>query len=157
MKFRKWLENAENKSFVWHVTDTDSARDIMQNGFKPMSERWGEGFAKERGVSVSVNPRSAAALLRALQRMNSFKNYEDVIKEIHRVLKSKGRVFLKELSDNECNKDNKYIRRGDDVIKFGEKQLYDLLTSNGFEKVETYTTKTEEQNVEHVVVIGRKK
>ena len=79
-----------------------------------------------------------------------------VVREIHRLLKPKGRVFIKELSDAECNEDNKYIRRGKDVKRYSEKELYDVLISNNFEKVETYKSMIKEQNVEHIICIGRK-
>jgi hypothetical protein len=65
----------EAASIVWHVTDVDSANDIMANGFRALSQKQ-DGTP---GLSVSINPRSAASLLRALQRMNSFDSYEDVV------------------------------------------------------------------------------
>jgi ubiquinone/menaquinone biosynthesis C-methylase UbiE len=81
---------------------------------------------------------------------------EEVLPEIVRLLKPKGRIFIKELSDNECNKDNKYIRRGESALKYNEQCLYKLFNEKGFGKIETYKVKNEEQNVEHVVLIGRK-
>ena len=82
MNFKEWLLNETDHkmvSMVWHVTDKGSAMDILQNGFKPMTKKMGEGFVEQSGVWVSVNPRSAAALLRALQRMNRFRNDDEVI------------------------------------------------------------------------------
>lgn len=83
-------------------------------------------------------------------------NIDKAIVELNRILKPKGRIFLKEFSDNECNKDNKYLRRGDDVIRFNEQQLYDLLSDNGFEKIEISFSKIKHQGVEHLIGIGRK-
>jgi ubiquinone/menaquinone biosynthesis C-methylase UbiE len=81
---------------------------------------------------------------------------ESVIKEMHRILKPKGRVFIKEISDDECNNDNKYLRRGNDVIRYNEDKLIKLLNDNGFEKIETKRTRIKHQNIEHIVCIGRK-
>ena len=87
----------------------------------------------------------------------SIENPEGVIKEAYRILKPHGKVFLKELSDSPCNIDNKYIRRGKEAKKYSEQYLYNLLNDNGFDKVKTYKSELKEQNVEHIVVIGRKK
>lgn len=81
----------------------------------------------------------------------------NVIGEIKRLLKSRGKIFIKELSNNSCNMDNKYIRRGKEARMYNDQYFYDLLNSNRFEKIETYKSRIDRQNVEHVVCIGRKK
>jgi len=83
-------------------------------------------------------------------------NYIEIIKEMYRILKPKGRFFIKELSDNDCNKDNKFLRRGSDTILFNEKALYNIMIENGFERVETSKVKLVSQNLEYIVCIGRK-
>lgn len=83
-------------------------------------------------------------------------NPDKIIKEIHRILVPKGRIFIKELSDNKCNIDNKYIRRGNEFLKYSEDQLKKLLENNGFERIEISKSKIDHQNIEHIISIGRK-
>lgn len=82
-------------------------------------------------------------------------NYFEIIKEVFRVLKPKGRFYIKELTDNECNKTNKFITK-ENINFFTEKQLYDIFCSNGFERVETSLIKDKDLKLEHVICIGRK-
>lgn len=78
MDFKLWLETPkwqgdDFEHIVWHITDIDSAQNILHNGFTPQKTD------KGLGVSVSVAVKSAQAMLRSTQRMNSFLNTEDVI------------------------------------------------------------------------------
>ncbi len=82
---------------------------------------------------------------------------QSVFKEVYRLLKTQGRIFLKELSDNECNENNKFIRRGASVYRYSEENLYKLLNDNGFKEIENYKVKNEYQNIEHLVYTGIKK
>lgn len=63
---------------LWHVTNLDAAIDIMDNGFRTGDELGIETARRGAGVSLGVNPYSAATLLRQGQWMQSITGFDDV-------------------------------------------------------------------------------
>jgi hypothetical protein len=73
LKSRGKGEWVGDKLKVWHLTTKDAAAKIKKSGFRPFKQESG-AF----GISVSANKKTAIAMRKALDRMNSFKSLDAV-------------------------------------------------------------------------------
>ncbi len=90
--------------------------------------------------------------------LNNVLSYSDVniLNESKRILKNRGKIFMKVYSDNICNVDNNEIIRKDVVKMFHEEEIYKNMEKSGFKKLDLYRTKDDKLNIEFIVYVGGK-